>query len=171
MSAPRPILNPDLRRIADALRLGLDMMEAGARGSGRTTRMLERITPETRILVTESNHGRHLARTIADQGMAVRKIITVDPRRPLFDQPGHIVMADGTWPTLPDHTWVERRLRALVEDAVAQVQYELDQVDLPMTAEEIRAQRANYLAREATPEHRRPQPQPYVRTRGMEDRW
>lgn len=152
---PKPILNPDLRRLSDAIVLGLRMMEDGARGSGRTTRMLERVTPEHCVIVTTQQEGRHMAAEMKRQGLGVKAILSVDPRKPLFD-PSNGVIHSGCRPTLPDHTWVSARLQALIEDAVAQVQYELDQVDRPMTPEEIRAQRANYLVREAMPKHRRP---------------
>lgn len=148
MSAPRPILNPDLARIADVLIGSLAAMSHGARGSGRTARMLERATPEYRVIVCTADHAKHLVRQARDAGQPVRAALPANPRQSLL-APRSVLMFDGARPTLPDHTWVEARVLALIEDAIEQVQFELDQVDVPTTPEQRLAQRQNYLAREA----------------------
>lgn len=146
---PRPMLNPDLQRIADGVLMGLNAMSFAARRSGRTTRMLERITPEHRIIVTAAAEREHIMQKARSLGVLPRKILVADPTTPLYCADRQAVIRDGTWPTAPDHTWVEQRVLALVLDALEQVQYELDQVDLPQTPQERAAQRQNYLARQA----------------------
>lgn len=143
----RPILNPDLQRIGDALLLGMHLLESGARQSGRSTRMLKALTPEHRVIVTNEHHKRHLVSEFRSQGREIRRVMVADPSLPLFEASRGAVLRDGTWPTLPDHTWVEARLRHLVNEAIQQVQYELDQVDLPVTDEQVRASRQNFLYR------------------------
>lgn len=143
----RPILNPDLQRLGDALLLGMHMLESGARQSGRSTRMLRALTPEHRVIVLNERQKQHLTSELRRQGRTIRSVVIADPSLPLFEASNGAVLRGGTWPTLPDHTWVEARLRHLVNEAIQQVQYELDQVDLPVTDEQVRASRQNFLSR------------------------
>ncbi|MFZ0269916.1 hypothetical protein [Caulobacter sp.] len=132
MSAPTiKIRNPDLMALATTLAAGLAMAEQSARGTGRTTRMLAQVQPGDRIVAPTDNIAHFLRREVERRlpGGQVR-IDIADPRHSVFAV-GQRTMGCGSRPTLPDHTWVEMRLKALIEDAVRTVQFELDQIDEP----------------------------------------
>lgn len=92
----RPILNPDLQRLGDALLLGMHMLERGARQSGRSTRMLQALTAEHRVIVTNKMHQQHLTSELSRQGRKFRHVIVADPSVPLFEASNGAVLRGGT---------------------------------------------------------------------------
>lgn len=117
---------PDLERLRHDLVLAFQMIEQGKRQSGRTTRLLQGMTPDHRVVVgvTSTAFMRHALRRA---GYPEARVFTADPQKPLVDG-GQLVMREGTRPTLYDHTWVTARLQRLIDEAFSQIAYEMDNV-------------------------------------------
>lgn len=129
----RHIKNPDLIRLAEATSFGMHMYFQGARRSGRTTEMLERLTPEHRVVVSTEAFARWLRDELRRKGLK-NPVVVSPPQGPMYG-PRSGAMVHGSQPTMPDHTWFEDRFNVLFNELLSQLQFELDQVDCPVKGE------------------------------------
>jgi hypothetical protein len=71
----------DARRLTEALQMALRMYDAGARRSGRTTRMIESVREGDAVVCLNQAHAREIRRLLDDRGLKRVSILTA---------PGHL---------------------------------------------------------------------------------
>jgi hypothetical protein len=91
--------------IAAAARVGVLMYEQACRNSGRTSRMIERVTDEDQIIVPSGDVSRHVRYMLKEAGKKTQVFVV---------RPGDVPMRTvGTAPkgrTFFDHTWIEQHV-------------------------------------------------------------
>ena len=85
-----------------AAKTGLRIFEMSSRGSGRTARLVERVTDEDQIVVPKREVAEYIRRKLRDAGKKTR-VLVVDRFNPEHRaQNGR---------TFFDHTWIEQYIR------------------------------------------------------------
>lgn len=119
---------PELDRLRQDLDLMLQMLDHGQRRSGRSTRLVERMTGDSRVVVGVAPK-RWMQDLLRKHGFNPDRVFSADPRKPLVDH-SQDIMREGTYPTQFDHTWVTARFQTLVGEALGQIAWEMDQVNM-----------------------------------------
>lgn len=97
--------------IGSAASMGLHLYEASSRGTGRTTRMVERLRDDDQVVCRSAKEAERIRRLLKDAGKST-KVVSVQHASDLYDRTQR---AKGR--TYFDHDWVHQYFVDAVKDA------------------------------------------------------